>query len=189
MSEPNAMDRFLSAIRSMIRAELPNLAYLGTWEYSVVGVNADGTVNATIVDPKAPFPSLNNIPVRSGPDGSTATPSMGRTCDVRFVNGDPSRPIIVGNQSVVKIATIDATDTVNVGPSVSNAVVLAGGDAPVARDGDAVAVYFGTPPAMLNVQGSFAVGSPTQSGSFSGTITMATPACGVITSGNPRVQA
>ncbi len=184
----NPLDRYLEPIRAIIRAELPNLAYLGTWEYEIVGVNADGTVNAAAT-PGAPVPNLNNIGIRSGPDGSTATPTVGNKCDVRFINGDPTRPAIVGNRAIVKSVTVDATDTVNVGPSVSNAVILAAGIAPIARMGDAVAVYFGTPPVGLHIQGTFTVGSPTQPGSFDGTITMAGPACGVITTGSPDVLA
>ncbi len=189
MSEPNAMDRFLGDIRKLIRAELPNLTYLGTWEYAVQGVNGDGSINATPTDPRAPVPPLNMIPIAAGPDGSTSTPTVGKTCTIRFINGDPTRPRVVGNQPIVKIATIDATDAVNIGASVSDAVTLAGGNAPISREGDAVAVYFGTPPAELDIQGSFTIGSPSTAGSFTGKITMSKPACGVITTGAAKVQA
>ncbi len=188
MIEPNALDRFMGAIRALIRAELPRLKYLGTWAYSVTGVNGDGTVNASPSDLDAGLPALNNLSIVSGPEGGTAAPTPGNACYVRFINGDPTRPVVVGNQAVVRVATFDATEQVNVGPSAGT-VVLAGGDAPVARDGDAVAVYFGTPGTGISIQGNFQIGTPTTAGAFTGTLTMLTPACGVITSGQPRVLA
>ncbi len=187
MSEPNALDRILSDVRKIIRAEFPNLTYLGSWEYSVTGVNADGTVNCT-APAGTSLPNLNNVAVRSGPEGGTSTPTVGNTCTVRFMNADPTRPAIVGNGALVRVATIDATEQVNVGPSAET-VVLAGGSAPVARNADAVAVYFGTFPVGLQITGNFRVGSPTTAGSFDGTITFVEPAQGLITSGQPRVLA
>lgn len=189
MSEPTPQDRFLAAVRAIIRAELPNLTYLGVWSYTVMGVNGDGTVNAASSDPRAPLPALNNVPIAAGADGSTSVPTVGNECRIEFVNADPTRARVVGNAPTVKVATIDATDTVNVGPSVTDAVRLGSGDAPVARNGDAVAVYFGTPPAQLDIQGTFTVGSPTTAGSFTGKITMSGPACGVIITGAPKVLA
>ncbi len=178
----------MGAIRALIRAELPRLKYLGTWEYSIVGVNADGTVNTAPTDRDAGLPSLNDLSIVSGPEGGTSKPTPGNLCYVRFINGDPTRPVVTGNQALVRIATFDATDQVNVGPS-ADTVVLAGGNAPVARDGDAVAVYFGTPGTGIHIQGNFQIGTPTTAGAFDGTLTMLTPACGVITSGQPRVLA
>lgn len=188
-AEPNALDRFMGAIRKLIREELPRLSYLGTWEYAVSGINDDGTVNAVVTDASTPVPaSLNNLPIYSGPEGATATPTTGNLCYVRFINGDPTRPVVIGNQSLVKVLNVDATDTVNIGASVQNAVILAGGDAPVARDGDAVAVYF--PAGSITVSGTFIVSTdPPAPGSFSGTLTLAGPATGVITTGQPKVLA
>ncbi len=177
----------MSAIRAVIRQELPRLANLGTWEYTVVGVNQDGTVNAAATDPGGPMPNLNNVAIQSGPEGGTAAPTAGNLCYVRFVNGDPTRPVVVGNQSRVRTATLDASETVNVGPNASNGVILAGGSAPIARDGDAVTVYFSASP--LVVSGTFAASPPTIPGTFTGTLTITAPATGVITTGQPRVRA
>lgn len=186
MSDPTALDRFMGAIRAIIRSELPRLKYLGTWEYSTIGVNADNTVNATPTDSDAGMPTLNSLAIVSGPEGGTGTPSVGNRCYVRFINGDPTRPVVVGNQAVVRTATIDATETVNIGPSATT-VVLAGGDAPIARDGDAVSVFLPTGP--LTITGSFLPGIPPLPGTFAGTITFTGPAAGIITTGQPRVLA
>lgn len=155
---------------------------LATWEYTCVGVNGDGTVNGTCDAPLAPYPSLNNIPVRSGPEGGTSTPTVGNQFDVRFINGDPTRPRVVGNQALVKAAVIDASQTVAIGPSAQE-VVLAGGNAPTARLGDAAQVYF--PTGAMPV-GGMVVLAP---GTFTGTITFPGPGIAVITTGQAKVLA
>lgn len=182
------MDRFMTAIRTIIREEFPNLSYLGTYEYSVVGSNEDGSINATATDPAISMPNLNNIPIRSGAEGATAKPTPGNLCYVRFINGDPTRPIVVGNQAIVDTLNIDATNIVRIGQSVSEAVIIAGGDAPVARDGDTVTVYFGSA-GSISATGMLSPGQPSQPGSFSGTISFDLPATGVITSGQSKVLA
>jgi hypothetical protein len=180
---PNPFDRLLEPLRAIIRNEIARLSYLATWEYSVVGVNGDGTVNATPTDDTAGLPALNNLEVRSDPSGSTGAPTPGNTCLVRFINGDPTRPAVVGNQALVKTVTIDASQTVDIGANVSGAVALAGGNAPIARMGDACTVYF--PTGATPVAGVVVLAP----GTFTGTITFTHPAVGVITSGQPKVVA
>ncbi len=185
MSE-SPIDRFMNPIRRIIRDEVAQLTYLGTWEYAVNSVNDDGTVNVTATSPSCPLPSLNNVAQASGTEGGTSTPGVGKMCNVRFINGDPTRYVVVGNQSLVKVATIDASETVAIGASVSNAVVLAGGDAPVARMGDACTVYFpiGTTPCFGTI-----TPLPPAGGAFVGNITFTSPAVGVIGTGAPKVLA
>lgn len=187
MISPNPLDRLLESVRAIIRQELPYLKMLGTWEYRVSGVNGDDTINASPTDESAGLPPINNMALRAGPDGSKSTPTIGNTCDVRFINGDPTRPAVVGNGALVRTVTVDATDTVSIGASVSNAVVLAGGSAPIARMGDAVTVYF--PLAPMLITGILTPGVPPVPGTFTGTLTIAQPATGVITTGQPKVVA
>jgi hypothetical protein len=173
----------MSPLRAIIAQETDRLLYLATWEYAVTGTNGDGSINATATDGRCPQPSLNNLPVRAGPEGGTSTPTAGKTCLVRFINGDPTRPVVVGNEPLVKTSTIDATDTVAIGPSVTNAVVLAGGTAPTARMGDSVQVYFPTAPMpCAGIVGAIP-------GTFVGTITFAAPAVGSIMTGQSKVTA
>jgi hypothetical protein len=181
-------DRILGPLRALVQEEVSRLRFLASWEYTVVGVNGDGTINCS--SPTAPLPSLNNVPISPGAAGETGAPTPGNNCTVRFVNGDPARYRIVGNAPLVRTATFDATDTVNVGPSVSNAVILAGGSAPVARMGDAVQVYFPTAPMVLTT--GILTGPPPTStplGTFTATLVVAGPAVGTITTGNPKVLA
>lgn len=173
----------MAPLRKIIREEVAKLSYLGTWEYTTVAVNGDGTVNASTTDGNAPLPSLNNLSIQADAAGSLGTPTPGNKCYVRFINGDPSRPIVVGNAPLCQTATVDATDTVEIGPSVSNAVELGGGNAPVAREGDSVTVYFPIVPTPVV---GMVIAEP---GTFSGTITFPLPAVGVITSGTPKVVA
>lgn len=185
MSRPTSNDRLLTPLRELIRAEVSRLSYLGTWEYTVTGVNGAGagaTVNATATSDRAPLPSLMNVPIRSGPEGGVGEPTGGQLCYVRFINADPSRPIVVGNQPVVKNVTIDATDTVAIGPS-SKTVILAGGEAPTARMGDACQVYFPTSPMPC------AGATTLPPGAFVGTVTFTAPGTATIMTGQPKVLA
>jgi hypothetical protein len=175
-------DRVLGPLRAIVREEVAAFLFLASWEYTVDGVNGDGTVNCSISGAPAPLPtSLNNVPVSPGPEGATSTPTVGNVCTIRFVNGNPARYRVVGNAPLVKSVTIDATDTVNIGPSVSNAVVLAGGTAPMARMGDAGQVYFPTIPMVC-------VGTTAAPpGAFSGTVTFVQPGTMTIITGNPKI--
>lgn len=180
---PSASDRLLTAIRAIVRAEFPAFTFAGTYEYTVSGVNGDGSINGVPTDPSITLPALNNIPLRPSTVGGTAKPTTGNKCLVRFVNQDPTRPIVVGNDALVNTVTIDASQTVNIGPSVSQAVVLAGGTAPAARLSDAVVVFFGSSPITI---AGLVTGAPP--GALTGTLIITAPATGVITTGNPKVE-
>jgi hypothetical protein len=115
VASPTLADRLLTAIRAMIRAELPTLTFLGTYEYTITAVNGDGTLDCTPTDPTIPLPAGNGWPMRSCVCGSTATPTVGNRCLVTFANGDPSRPIVVGNDPIVQVAVVDASEEVDIG--------------------------------------------------------------------------
>ena len=181
-------DRILDPLRAIVREEVAAFLFLASWEYTVDGVNGDGTINCSISGAPASLPtSLNNVPVSPGPEGAVSTPTVGNVCTIRFVNGNPARYRVVGNAPLVKSVTIDATDTVNIGPSVSNAVVLAGGNAPSAGMGDAAQVYFPTAPMVLTVGIRTAPGASVPLGTFTATITIVGPGVGSIITGNPKV--
>ena len=94
-STPTSQDRLLQSIRSIIRAEFPQLTYIGLWEYAVV--NSDGTtVDATPTDATIPLPQLSKIPLRAGIFGVNQKPSSETRLAVSFLNGDPTRPVVVG---------------------------------------------------------------------------------------------
>lgn len=164
---------------------MPQSTYCGTYEYTCNGVNGDGTINGSPTDSTVPLPALNNVPLRSSTIGGSSKPTAGNKFLVRFINQDPSRPIVVGCDPLVESVTIDASQTVNIGPSVQQAVVIAGGTAPAARMSDSVAVYFPTTP--ITIAGTMVIPAPTMV-SFTGTLVITANGTGIITSGQPKVQ-
>ena len=126
-ARPTFRDRLMQAFRELVRAELPQLSYLGVWEYAVQvtdGVTVDATpVDTTVV----PLPGIVGCPLRPGILGEQATPTVGSLCLVSFVNGDPTRPIVVGGDPNV--------------PAASGKLV--GGGPAAARVGDAATLHFG----------------------------------------------
>lgn len=118
--QPTALDRLLTAIRLIIRAELPQLTYFGTYEYSIQS-NSGSTVDIAPVDTTVSLPSMNGVPLISSLQGQVVVPNTG-LCRVRFINGDPSQPIVVGIVSLPSSTTIDATGQLSIGPSASKVV-------------------------------------------------------------------
>ena len=124
------LDRLLTSFRSLTRAQFPQFDFAGTFEYSIQAATSS-SVDCSPTDTTLPLPSLVGIPMRSSLLGDTVTLTPGNRCLVQFVNRDPSRPIIVGADPIPVVSTIDASATMNVGPS-SVMVNIAGGAAPLA---------------------------------------------------------
>lgn len=177
------IDRDYSALQALIESELPPLAYMGLWEYGVTSVNADGSVNGEPTTDLVPLPSLNMVPARSLAIGGVGTPKVGTLFLVEFRNIDGRSYGFVSVDAVAQTATVDATDTVSVGPTAANPVALGPASAEVARAGDAAFVYW--PVGLLN--GTFAPtgGSPTPLVNFP--CQVLTPAPCLICYGNDRV--
>lgn len=115
--QPTAMDRLCAAFRMLVRAELPTLTFLGTYEYAVQDVHGsvpNVTVDCSPTDTTIALPSLTNIAMRSAADGATGEPTKGNLCRVIFLNGDPSKPVITGTDSTVANAQISASGTAEV---------------------------------------------------------------------------
>lgn len=118
--QPTPLDRLLTAIRLIIRAELPQLTYFGTYEYSIQS-NSGSTVDVAPVDTTISLPAMNGVPLISSLQGQVVVPNSG-LCRIRFINGDPSQPIVVGIVSLPNSTTIDATGQFSIGPSASKVV-------------------------------------------------------------------
>lgn len=134
--EPTILDRLWSSFRALVRAELPEIKYLGTYEYQVTASDgtastAAKTVDCSPTDPALHLPELSKVPIRL-PYG--VTPPKGALCYVRFANGDPSKPIVDGFSDPMTL------------------LVFAGGTLPNARQGDMVAIAIANPAnAALNL--------------------------------------
>jgi hypothetical protein len=182
--QPTLSDRLLTAIRAIIRSEMPTVTYCGTYEYQANGVNSDGSINCTPIDPTVPLPGINNVPLRTSTTGGTSKPTVGNKVLIRFVNCDPTRPICVGCDALVNTVTIDATQTVTIGPSVGQAVMIGpGASQPAARMNDTGVVYFPTAPMVVSVGAVLA----TAPGIVTGSIIITMPGTFIIQTGTPFV--
>ena len=122
---PTMLDRLTAALRLIVRAEFPQLTYFGLYEYSVQ-VASTKSVDCSPTDTTIGLKAITNVPLRASILGETVLPKVGARCLVQFVNGDPCRPVVVSCDPTPQTATVDATGTVNVGPSAES-VSLAGG--------------------------------------------------------------
>lgn len=134
---PTALDRILLYFRQLVRAEFPRLAFLGFYEYAVQSVNPDGSCALSPTDTSLNLPGSSSVPLRLSCATATLTP--GSLVILFFVNGDPSRPAIIGGAPTPTNQTIDASALLKLGPSALT-VSIAGGLAPqaAARFGDNV---------------------------------------------------
>jgi hypothetical protein len=177
----SAIDRLLDSFRALVRAEFPALTFLGIYEYTVQS-SSSATVDLVPTVTSIGLPVLTGVALRASVLGELVTgAAVGALALIEFVNGDPTRPICVSLSSPAQTATVDATGTLTLGPSAQS-IELAGGLAPVARQGDAVTVYLGTGTTPIS-------GTIDGATSFFGTITFAGPATGIIVAGNPKVTA
>lgn len=155
LAAPTPVDRLRRAFGDLVRAEVPRLTFLGIYEYAVQGASSDGTtVDATPVDTTQPLPGLVKIPVRL--PVSTATIAAGQRVLVFFVNGDPTRPAVMNSDPVPLVATVDAANRLNLGPTSTTVYIGSGSGAyrtPICY-GDVIA-----PPVGWVVSGSPVTGS------------------------------
>lgn len=127
--QPSALDRLWRAFGELVRAELLEVRYLGTYEYRVTDTDGTAsspatTVDCTPTDPALKLPPLSKASIRL-PYG--VTPPVGALCSVQFLNGDPSKPTVTNFADPMTL------------------LVFAGGTLPNARQGDMVAVTIANP--------------------------------------------
>jgi hypothetical protein len=180
---PTADDRLGWAIRALILEQCPGLTFSATWEYAVTSTNADGTINGEPTDPSSPVPALNNVSWGTLAAGGVSQPAIGARFLVDFLDADGSRYAAVSVDPGVVTATIDAGESIAIGPSAATPILLGPVRAKsTARLGDSVQLYF--PVGLLN--GTLVTGSgpvPVVAVPCS----IITPVPGVVTSGNGQV--
>lgn len=173
-------DRLSDAIRAIVRAELPELTFLGTYEYTVQrvrGARIDATPASDLPLPPLVDRELSPSTLAEVVSGAV----VGSLARVQFVNGDPTRPEIVGLSAPSSTAAIDATDTIALGAH-AEAVELAGGAAAVGRIGDMITVFLPLTPVAVSgvINGAL---------NFGGFLSFPGSATGIVVGGNPRVRA
>jgi hypothetical protein len=153
VTPPTSLDRLLTAIRLIIRNEVPQNTYFGVYEYTIQNVTGQ-TVDVRPTDTTLSLPSMNNLPIFPSvmAEAVTGLP-VGSICLVRFVNADPSRPEVCSITSLSQTATIDATDTLTFGSTSTTVVAIGGGSAPVARQGEQVATVVPLPAPPPTISG------------------------------------
>lgn len=176
--------KLVGALSSMVQA-LGGVAHLKRYRYRIVSQAGDGrlTLQAVANPDGSPSnaPDVSPLSVAPGMSGLSALYKLSSLCTVAFLNGDPSQAFVESfdSASLPQTLTVDATGTLKLGPSATS-VALAGGGAPVARQGDTVTVLF---PGPIPVSGTVG-GAP-----FTGTMTLASAGIGQIMTGSGKVAA
>lgn len=120
------LDRLITNIRAIIRSEFPNYAFMGVYEY-VIQVTGT-TVSADPVDTTIGLPSMPAMAMAAGLMGETVKPTVGKICYVVFLNGDRTKPRVIGAEGDADEISVPATTFIK----------LAGGVLGVARNTDPI---------------------------------------------------
>jgi len=124
-------DRAKGLLSAILERLLVRTDYLASYGCAVVAQNADGTLELAPFHPR--LAGLSAVPVWFGMPGVKAKIKAGGRVALRFLEGNPSKPV----------ATVwDAT--------AIESISFADGTAPIARVGDPVSVFF---PPGAQVQG------------------------------------
>jgi len=91
----SAPNRRAQAIADMLAALDPGARWRGTYEYRIVSQTAE-RLNLQPVRSRSLLPDLARVPVRAGVPGVKATHAPGAQVLVVFLDGDLSRPAVVG---------------------------------------------------------------------------------------------
>lgn len=108
-------DRRLNAMRAIVERLTANLRYRGVWEYRVVRASGERW-DLQCVRKSTGLPDLRRVRARPGVAGCKSDLALGSLVLVSFVNGDPSRPVVIGFDDaeapgfVPTETTIDADD-------------------------------------------------------------------------------
>lgn len=171
--QPSPLDRLLTALRNLIRAELPQYTYCGLYEYTIQAVNpSSGAVDLAPTDTTIPLPLLSAIPLKTSLLGESVIATTGSLALVEFVNSDPTRPVVVSIGATIFMGTIDASQTVNVGPSGSVNLGIAA--SPLSRINDTATIYFDVSVPLV-LAGVVTTPPAVPFGAFAGTITIGPP--------------
>jgi len=171
-------ERFFDAIRRIVRELLRPTLFHGTFEYRVVDLVPPGSGFAQLQPVRRKdLPNLDRCNMWSGVPGGEGDPQLGSSVLVTFIDGDESRPFVLGYEGISTPgylptrAAMDASShvdvgasssTVNVGVNTATARVHVGGQEPsdpiaavgrFVRFGDQVQVGSGSPGVITSVGG------------------------------------
>jgi hypothetical protein len=89
-------ERLTNSFRAIVRELVPELMFRGVFEYRVVAQSGD-RLDLTPARPGIGLPALAKVPVRYGFPGARATYATGASVLVAFVDGEPTRPVVIGH--------------------------------------------------------------------------------------------
>ncbi len=94
-----ADDRLLEWFRELVRSVFPRMQYVGVFDYVITGINGEApsfTCDVRPNDSGLGLPQLNAVATVASLSSMTATPSSGMACMVAFLDGNPTKPRIIG---------------------------------------------------------------------------------------------
>lgn len=97
------IDRILDAIRAIVREEFPRARFSGLYQYGIKAVSGSPPnvlIDCSPVDQTIGLPELVGLPMQPGISGITSIPSVGLGCVVAFLDGSPTKPIVLGVDSL-----------------------------------------------------------------------------------------
>lgn len=179
------MTRFIRSIQEIVRETFPNYEFLAKYRYRVVKMAGD-RVDLQVVSKDLGLPDALPVAIWPGLAGASANLTPGAIVLVEFVEGDPTMPIVThfeaegGGGFRPVHAFVDASERVFIGTSDPNDPAARS----IARVGDIVESVFPPKTVITGV-----LGTPPATQPFTGTIVIADPIFGQITSGaNSRAK-
>lgn len=130
LDREHAADRFVGAIRGLVRWLTAETAYHAVYEYRVVAASG-GTLDLRPARSSSGMPALSAVPAWAGVPGASGVPANGSSAFVAFVDGDPTRPVVVAYEGALGAAhrassvTLEA-DELTIGDSESGVVSATG---------------------------------------------------------------
>lgn len=153
----------LESVRRLVAVLTAPLRYHRRYPCTVQRQAADLTLDLLPDDPEIAGTGLQGVKIRHGLPGVTVKVKVGSRCLLGWEAGDPRRPYC----SLWEPGAIDE-------------ISFDGGNKPIARQGDSVTCFW---PPSVPVTGTLA------GAAFVGTMTITSPAPGIIQSGAPKVKA
>jgi hypothetical protein len=152
-----------SRLANFIRWVMRDTIYHGTYECTVERQHDDDSLDLLPDDERVRGTGLSRVELWHGLPGVRVKVVVGSRVLLAFRNGDPTKPYA----SLWQRGSIEE-------------ISFDGGQSPIARQGDAVAVYW---PPSLTIVGAIPAGALT------GTVTIGTQSAGVIQTGATKVLA
>ena len=157
-------DRLSQAVASIVAAFTAHTRFFGLYEFEVVSAEFE-KLSATPTDSKLGLPQLKDVPLMSPSSGARAKLDAGAKVLIAFVNGSPSRPVVLStnaNKPALEV-TLECVTSLSI-------------DAPSVEINASGSVKVNSPSVSLGsnaLMGVARLGDTVQAGPFSGTITSA----------------